>query len=275
MQYPMLFPISIFFVSLIILFTRFRSRTKFNLPPSPPRLPLIGNLRLLRTHPHHSLRTLLAKYGPLMLLQMGQVPTLVVSSSEMVKEIVKKHDVVFSDRPKTSAADIFCYGDQDVGFAPYGEYWRQARKICVLELLSHKRVQQFHLVRKEETDVLSFVEENGRSKFGELTRKVMEDFEAFSLGDFFPRKYLSWIDVVTGFTELDLQWGYGFLFEISGKEQGGGRESPFMSTTFIGAFGQMRQQSRIPYTEWGVRQVVGSFGGALGGEWRSFGLLDR
>ncbi|KAF4367975.1 hypothetical protein F8388_002586 [Cannabis sativa] len=221
---------------------------------------------------------------------MGQVPTLVVSSSEMVKEIVKKHDVVFSDRPKTSAADIFCYGDQDVGFAPYGEYWRQARKICVLELLSHKRVQQFHLVRKEETDVLSFVEENGRSKFGELTRKVMEDFEAFSLGDFFPRKYLSWIDVVTGFTaDRDCEGSPAiavshqedkdnvelFLFlgarqslicngaMISGKEQGGGRErlkrwklGPFMSTTFIGAFGQMRQQSRIPYTEWGVRQSL-------------------
>ncbi|XP_062114932.1 phenylacetaldehyde oxime monooxygenase CYP71AN24-like [Humulus lupulus] len=234
-QYPMLFPISIFIISLFILFTRFRSRAKFNLPPSPPSLPVIGNLHLLGSHPHRSLRQLSTKYGPLMLLKLGQVPTLVVSSSEMVKEIVKKHDVVFSDRPKTSAAEIFLYGCQDVGFAPYGEYWRQVRKVCVLELLSLKRVQQFHFVREEETDLLvnrirkgckdgacinlsellvltsnnivsrcilgqSFEEENGQSKFGELTRKVMEDFAAFSVADFFPSKYLRWIDVVTGFT---------------------------------------------------------------------------
>ncbi|XP_062116117.1 phenylacetaldehyde oxime monooxygenase CYP71AN24-like [Humulus lupulus] len=235
MQYPMLFPVSIFIISVIILFTRYKSRAKFNLPPSPPRLPLIGNLHLLGSHPHRSLLALSTKYGPLMLLQMGQVPTLVVSSSEMVKEIVKKHDVVFSDRPKISAANIFCYGCQDLGFAPYGEYWRQVRKVSVLELLSLKRVQQFHFVREEETNLLDnkvrkgcadracinlsemlvatsnnivsrcilgqrFEEENGQSVFGELARKVMEDFAAFSFEDFFPSKYLRWIDVVTGFT---------------------------------------------------------------------------
>ena len=168
-----------------------------------------------------------------MLLHLGQVPTLVVSSSDMVREIVKNHDVVFSDRPQTTAVDIFLYGGQDVGFAPYGEYWRQVRKVCVLELLSVKRVQQFHFVREEETALLvnrvrkacangtcinlsdmlvatsnnivsrcilgqSFEDENGESRFGELTRRVMTDFMAFSVGDFFPSKYLKWIDVVTG-----------------------------------------------------------------------------
>ncbi|XP_062115448.1 phenylacetaldehyde oxime monooxygenase CYP71AN24-like [Humulus lupulus] len=233
MDYPM-FLISIFFISSIILFTCFRFRTESNLPPSPPGLPLIGNLHLLGTHPHRSLRALSTKYGPLMLLQMGHVPTLVVSTSEMVKEIVKKHDVIFSDRPKTSAADIYLYGCQDLGFAPYGAYWRQIRKVCVLELLSLKRVHQFHFVREEETALLvnkvrkgcadgacinlsemlaatssnivsrcilgqRFEDENGQNVFGELSKKVLEDFVAFSAADFFPSKYLRWIDVVTGF----------------------------------------------------------------------------
>ncbi|KAK0587960.1 hypothetical protein LWI29_031922 [Acer saccharum] len=39
-------------------------------------------------------------------------------------------------------------------------------------------------------------EENGRSKFGELARRLMVQFTAFCFGDMFP--CLGWIDVLTG-----------------------------------------------------------------------------
>ncbi|KAF7838268.1 cytochrome P450 71A1-like [Senna tora] len=59
-------------------------------------------------------------------------------------------DVVFSNRPPTTAAKIFFYGCKDVVFVSYGEEWRQKRKICVLELLSLKRVRSFQFIREEE-----------------------------------------------------------------------------------------------------------------------------
>ena len=120
------------------------------LPPSPPRLPVIGNLHQLGRFPHRSLAALADKYGPLMLLHLGRCPTLVVSSPDLVKQIVKNHDVVFSDRPKTTATDIMFYQGRSIAFSSYGDFWRQTRKICAVHLLSVKRVLSFQPVREEE-----------------------------------------------------------------------------------------------------------------------------
>jgi cytochrome P450 len=120
----------------------------------PSQLPIIGNLHQLGTLPHQSLHALSNKYGPLMFLNFGQTPTLVVSSADVAREMLKTRDVAFSNRSKTTAADALFYACTNVGFSPYGEYWRQARKICVLELLSLKKVQSFQYVREEEIKAL-------------------------------------------------------------------------------------------------------------------------
>ncbi|CAK9136382.1 unnamed protein product [Ilex paraguariensis] len=92
----------------------------------------------------------LKKYGPLMTLHLGFKPTLVVSSAKMAKEVLKTHDLVFSNRPSLLCQQKLSYNGLDITFAPYNDHWRELRKICVLHLFNLKRVQSFRSIRKHE-----------------------------------------------------------------------------------------------------------------------------
>ncbi|KAF6137758.1 hypothetical protein GIB67_040466 [Kingdonia uniflora] len=153
-----------------------------NLPPSPPRLPFIGNLHQLGALRHHSLWALSKEYGPIMLLKLGSIPTLVVSSAEHAKEVMKTQDLDFCSRPPLVCPKRLSYGFLDIAFSPYNEYWREMRKICILELFSVKRVQSFGFVREEEVaNMIKSISEssvssspvNLTSKFLSLTNQII------------------------------------------------------------------------------------------------------
>ncbi|KAL5209476.1 hypothetical protein ABZP36_005099 [Zizania latifolia] len=132
-----------------------RCSSRLQLPPGPWQLPLVGSLHhvLLSRHgdlPHRALRELARRYGPLMMLRFGAVPTLVVSSAEAAREVLKTHDAAFASRHLTPTLAVISRGGRDILFSPYGDLWRQLRKICVLELFSARRVQSLRHVREDE-----------------------------------------------------------------------------------------------------------------------------
>ncbi|RZC67108.1 hypothetical protein C5167_010799 [Papaver somniferum] len=157
----------VFSITLLVLLWKQLTRKNRNgrLPPGPRRIPLIGNLHQLGGgSPHVSLKRLSDEYGPLMFLKLGSIPTLVVSSRDMAKEILKTHDLVLTNRPMFYAPTKISYGGSDIAFARYGEHWREVKKIAVLELLSAKRVLSYRAVREKETSlVIDFVRTSASS----------------------------------------------------------------------------------------------------------------
>ncbi|KAL6536666.1 hypothetical protein OROMI_026247 [Orobanche minor] len=54
----------------------------------------------------------------------------------------------------TSAGKITTYNCSDITWAPYGPYWRQARKMCLMELFSVRRIESYEYIRAEEMSSL-------------------------------------------------------------------------------------------------------------------------
>ncbi|CAI8596713.1 unnamed protein product [Vicia faba] len=218
------------FVFLTLMVQKIRKKksySTYNIPPGPKKLPIIGNIHnLLSSQPHRKLRDLAKKYGPVMHLQLGEVSTIVISSPEFAKEVMKTHDINFATRPRLLATEIMAYNSTNIAFAPYGNYWRQLRKICTLELLSLKRVNSYQPIRE---DVLSnlvkwIASQNGspinltealissiytivsRSAFGNkckgqenfisVVKQSIKVAAGFDLGDLFPSA--KWLQHVTG-----------------------------------------------------------------------------
>ncbi|KAL6857085.1 hypothetical protein ACP4OV_018467 [Aristida adscensionis] len=135
------------------------SSKELPLPPSPPGLPIIGHLHLVGDRPHVSLRDLAARHagggedgggGGLMLLRLGAVRNVVVSSAGAAEAAMRAQDHAMASRPRSAVVEALLQGAMDVAFAPYGERWRQSRKLVTAHLLTFKKVKSFTHARHDE-----------------------------------------------------------------------------------------------------------------------------
>ncbi|XP_071712762.1 cytochrome P450 Tp4149-like [Rutidosis leptorrhynchoides] len=133
--------------------TTHSSQKHENRPPSPWKLPIIGNLHQLSGN-QRSLSILAKKHGPVMLLHLGCVPVLIASSANAAREILKNHEPMFLDRLKSTNLGKITYNFKDLTFSPYGEHWRHAKRILVHHLLSHNKVSSYQKVREEEVTLM-------------------------------------------------------------------------------------------------------------------------
>nr|XP_027077829.1 cytochrome P450 CYP736A12-like [Coffea arabica] len=129
-----------------------KKRKRF--PPGPKGLPIIGNLHLLGKNPHQDLAKLAKKHGPLMHMRFGYVPAIIVSSPEAAEKFLKTYDQVFASRPYHESSWYVSYEQRNLTFGQYGPYWRNMRKLCILQLLSSHKINSFLPMRREEVGTL-------------------------------------------------------------------------------------------------------------------------
>ena len=67
---------------------------------------------------------------------------------------MRTNDPVFASRPQGAMVDIVGFGGKGLIFTPYGEHWRQMRKVCVVELLSARQVRRMERIRQAEVSRL-------------------------------------------------------------------------------------------------------------------------
>ncbi|KAG5042129.1 hypothetical protein AAZX31_03G027600 [Glycine max] len=220
-------------VFLLFFFQYRRTFKNSNLPPGPRGLPIIGNLHQLdSSNLHLQLWKLSKKYGPIFSLQLGLRPAIVISSSKVAKEALKTHDVEFSGRPKLLGQQKLSYNGKDISFSPNGSYWREMRKLCVVHVLSSRRVTSFssiincevkQMIKKISRHASSLkvtnlnevlisltcaiicriafgrrYEDEGteRSRFQELLNECEAMLSIFFVSDYVP--FLGWIDKLSG-----------------------------------------------------------------------------
>ena len=138
---------------LLKLITRRDDGNGLRLPPGPWQLPVIGSLHHLVRSPlaHRAIADMARRFdAPIVYLRLGEIPVVVASSPDAAREVMKTHDLNFATRPWGPTTQAIRAEGEGVVFARYGALWRQLRKICVLELLSARRVQSFRRVREEE-----------------------------------------------------------------------------------------------------------------------------
>ncbi|KAJ0025010.1 hypothetical protein Pint_09100 [Pistacia integerrima] len=219
-------------IFLFFLLQRKKTPKSIRLPPGPRGLPLLGNWHQFDGSNPKKVWKLSQKYGPLISLRLGSVPTILVSSAKMAKEVMKTQDLVCCSRPALHGQQTLSYNGLDLIFSPYNDYWREIRKICVVHLFNSNRVQQFRPIREDEVSrmmekiskaivasrpinlsehMMSLTstiicrvgfgkryEEEGieRSRFHALLNETQALFVSSFFSDYFP--FIGWVDKLTG-----------------------------------------------------------------------------
>lgn len=152
-------PYTFFLILLSIIvalrfFSSSRSRKDLNLPPSPPGIPFIGHLHLLKHPVHKNLFKLSQKLGPVFSLRFGSRLAVVVCSPSLAEECFTKTDLIMANRPTLLHSKYLAYDNTIASTAPYGDHWKNLRKIMAMEVFSTARLNAFTTLRQEEMEIV-------------------------------------------------------------------------------------------------------------------------
>ncbi|CAA0841006.1 cytochrome P450- family 81- subfamily D-polypeptide 5 [Striga hermonthica] len=156
MEISWLYPSLTLLLILLISFKSFSRKGKnHKLPPSPARaLPILGHLHLLKAPIHRTYHRLAQRAGPIFSLRLGRRLAVVVSSSDIVEECFTRNDIVLANRPRLMIGKYIGYNYTTLAGSPYGDHWRNLRRLTTIEVFSGARLNTFNSIRHDEVRLL-------------------------------------------------------------------------------------------------------------------------
>lgn len=143
--------ISALIKALLSLFNSDQSKTQPTLPPGPTTIPVIGNFLWLRksfAEIEPALRSLVAKYGPVVTLRIGHRPAIFVATHSLAHQALIENGAVFADRPSgLPTTKIMSSNQHNISSASYGATWRLLRRNLTSEILHPSRVKMYSRAR--------------------------------------------------------------------------------------------------------------------------------
>ena len=107
------------------------------LPPGPRGLPVFGSLLDIRQDTHLAIDRLTQRYGPICMLRLGSVPTVIIRDADLLEEAFGKAEM--ADRWVSEIMNIISK-QKDLVLSPYGDHWRQMQRFANRELLSARNL---------------------------------------------------------------------------------------------------------------------------------------
>jgi cytochrome P450 family 307 subfamily A len=142
--------------------------------PTPPQMPVIGHLHLMRDYPHNpwdGFKAIREQYGDIVSLKMGVHSMVLVSAFELMNEVLIKKGHIFADRPYFPRHNIVFGGDKENSLAlcNWSSTHRDRRKFCKRGVVPNKLSARNQLLEKIISDILKrFVENISASRVSQL-----------------------------------------------------------------------------------------------------------
>ncbi|XP_062104551.1 tryptophan N-monooxygenase CYP79A68-like [Humulus lupulus] len=132
--------------------------TATTLPPGPSPWPILGNLpEMLRSRPAYQWihRLMKEMNTDIACIRLGTATHLItVTSPEIAREFLKKHDAALASRPDTVVTSLISRGYKTTAFTPSGNQWKKMRRVLVSELFNRSKLAWLLQKRTEEADDL-------------------------------------------------------------------------------------------------------------------------
>ncbi|XVE82717.1 hypothetical protein DITRI_Ditri16bG0028400 [Diplodiscus trichospermus] len=219
-----------------------KRRRSCGVPEADGAWPIIGHLHLFSSQeiPYRTLYALSKKYGPVFSLRFGSHKALVVGNWEMAKECLTIHDKAFSTRPSLSASKLLGYDYAMFGFSPYGNYWREMRKITSQELLSNHRLDMFNFkqIRASEVHIgIKNLYKTWMTKRSGDQSSVLLDMK-------------QWLAELTHNMAFKIVVGKRYFGDTADGDEGNARQCQKLMKEFFHLFGMFVLADAIPFLGW-------------------------